>query len=183
MILFVNACPRTDSRTAFLARKLLAGLGEYEELTLREESLLPMSEERLARRTALLQAGRYDHPDFVLPRQFAAADTVVIAAPYWDYSFPSLLKLYIENIYAVGIVSRYDENGMPQGLCKARQLYYVTTAGGPYDGRFSFEYIKALAQNCFGIPEVSLIKAEMLDVEGFDAAAILREAAARYGLE
>lgn len=182
MILYVNACPRQDSRTAFLAHKLLDSLGEYEEITLKDVDLRPLSEERLNRRTALLQADGTEHPMFTLARQFAAADTVVIAAPYWDFSFPSLLKLYIENIYAVGIVSRYSEEGVPVGLCRAEKLYYVTTAGGPYDGRFSFDYIKTLAQTCFGISEVNLIKAEMLDVAGFNAEALLQEAVVRYGL-
>ena len=38
-------------------------------------------------------------------RTIANADKIVIAAPFWDMSFPSLLKVYIENIYTIGIVS------------------------------------------------------------------------------
>lgn len=51
-----------------------------------------------------------------------------------DLSFPARLKIYLENIYVTGIVSKYDENGRPRGLCRAERLYYVTTAGGPFDG-------------------------------------------------
>ena len=81
--------------------------------------------------------------------------------------------MYIENIYAVGIISKYDANGMPVGLCKASELIYVTTAGGKYIPDFSYDYIKALSERYFGIPSTRLIKAEMLDIEGMNAEEIL----------
>ena len=102
-------------------------------------------------------------------------DENVIAAPYWDGSFPAMLKTYIENIYAIGIVTKYDNNGHPQGLCRAKKLYYVTTAGGRYNPRFSYDYLKYLVKNMFGIKDMELIYAEYLDVEGYDAEAILSE--------
>ena len=71
---------------------------------------------------------------------------------------------YIENIYITGIVSEYTENGMPHGLCKAEKLYYVTTAGGPYNQDFSYGYIKSLAMDFFGIKNTELVMQEMLDV-------------------
>ena len=111
---------------------------------------------------------------FDYAKQFAGADTIIIAAPYWDLSFPATLKTYIENIYVTGIVSAYDESGMPVGLCKAKELYYVTTAGGPYDPTYSYGYIESLAKNFFGIPETHLVKVEMLDIEGYDAEEILK---------
>lgn len=99
----------------------------------------------------------------------------MIAAPFWDLSFPAILKTYIENIYVTGIVSRYSKDGKPEGLCKAKTIYYVTTAGGYYDGRYSFEYIKDMAENYFGIEKSVLIKAEMLDIAGNDPEKILAE--------
>ena len=111
---------------------------------------------------------------FDLSKQFAKADKIVFSAPYWDLSFPSLLKLYIENIFVNGIVFEYDSNGVPHGLCKADEVIYVTTAGGPYIADYSFGYIKDLAVNYLGIPNATLIKAEMLDVEGFDADEIVK---------
>ena len=88
----------------------------------------------------------------------------MIAAPFWDLSFPAILKLYIENIYITGIVSEYTENGMPHGLCKAKKLYYVTTAGGPYNPDFSYGYIKSLVTDYFGIKDTELVMQDMLDV-------------------
>ena len=175
MILYINACVREDSRTDRIARALLDQLGGgYEELCLPDLNILPLDEERLNRRTQLIESGQYDDPLFDYAKQFAAADTIVIAAPFWDLSFPATLKIYLENIYVIGIVSEYGADGMPHGLCKADKLYYVTTAGGPFTPGYSYDYIKELATVCFGINKTELIKAEMLDVYGFDADEIVR---------
>ena len=176
MILYVNACVREESRTDRIARALLQTLGNaYEEVKLSEDIPEPLSGERLRQRTELIEQGDYGHPMFRMARQFQWADVIVIAAPYWDLSFPAVLKAYLENIYVTGLVSEYGANGMPHGLCLAKKLYYVTTAGGHYVPNYSYEYIRALATNCFGIPETELIKAEMLDVEGYDAEEVVQQ--------
>lgn len=177
MTLYVNCCAREDSRTELLARAVLENLGgDFEELDLYHEDLKPLTNEALKERTALLEAADYASPSFRYAKQFAGADVIVIAAPYWDLSFPSQLKVYIENIYVTGIVSAYDAAGIPQGLCRAKKLYYVVTAGGPYQPEFSFDYIRTMATQFFGIGEAVLIKAEMLDVAGACPQTILGEA-------
>jgi FMN-dependent NADH-azoreductase len=175
-LLYINACVRKDSRTDRIARKLvgdLIGSGTAEEIRLDSAGLLPLNEERLQERTELIGKRAWDSPVFRYARQFADADVIVIAAPYWDGSFPAVLKLYLENIYVTGIVSHYSDDGRPCGMCRAGKLYYVTTAGGPYRPDYSYDYLRDLAVNCFGIPETELIKAEMLDVQGYDAKAIV----------
>ena len=77
----------------------------------------------------------------------------------------------------VGITFRYTEEGVPASLCRAKSLHYVTTAGGNYvPEEFGFGYVKALAQGFYGIPDVRLIRAAGLDIDGADAEAILRAA-------
>ena len=174
MTLYINCCVREESRTERLAKAVLRKLaGEFTELNLYEENLKPLDRDTLNKRTALIEQGDYSDPMFDHAKQFASADTIVIAAPYWDLSFPSTLKIYIENIYVTGIVSAYDESGMPVGLCKAKELYYITTAGGPYDPTYSYGYIESLAKSFFGIPTTHLVKAEMLDIVGNKAEEIL----------
>ena len=178
MILFINACVRADSRTEQLARALLRKLGGAQtEVKLAEQPLEPLSEARLDRRTELIERGSYDDPMFRLARQFQQADGIVSAAPYWDLGFPALLKLYLENIYVTGLVSEYTEEGIPRGLCRAKKLYYVMTAGGTYvPEEFGYGYVKALAQNFYGIQDVELIKAVGLDIIGADVNKIIGEA-------
>ena len=175
MTLYINCCIREESRTDRLARAVLQKLGgDFTELKLYEANLKPLDRDTMNKRTALIERGDYSDPMFDCAKQFASADTIVIAAPYWDLSFPATLKIYIENIYVTGIVSAYDESGMPVGLCKAKELYYVTTAGGPYDPAYSYGYVESLAKSFFGIPVTHLVKAEMLDIVGNDAEEILR---------
>jgi FMN-dependent NADH-azoreductase len=177
MTLYINCCVRDESRTDRLAKAVLKKIGgDYIELKLYEENLKPLSKETLNRRTELIEKGDYSDGMFSCAKQFANADIIVISAPYWDLSFPATLKNYIENIYVTGIVSAYGEDGMPVGLCKAKELYYVTTAGGPYEPEYSYGYIENMSKNFFGIPKTYLVKAEMLDIAGNDAEEILTDA-------
>ena len=176
-ILFVNACTRKDSRTKILADYLLAKFkGPIQERNLSSTPLLPLSEKMLERRTVLANKQDFNHPLFQLAKEFAAADTIVIAAPFWDLSFPALLKIYIENINVIGITFAYNQDGSPYGLCKAKKLYYVTTAGGPIiNDAYGYGYVKEVAQKFYAIPEIYCIKAENLDVENADVAKILHD--------
>ena len=174
-ILFVNACPRQNSRTKLLANYLLSKLkGPLYERNLANTELLPLTEDTLALRENFACRGDFVHPLFALAREFATADSIVIAAPFWDLSFPALLKLYIEHINVVGVTFAYHTDGRPYGLCKAKKLYYITTAGGPIvNDAYGYGYIQALAKNFYGIPNIYCIKAENLDVDGMNVENIL----------
>lgn len=176
MNLYINCCVRKNSRTDRLAREVLKKLdGPFEELKLETEGLMPLTAETLEKRTKRMEQGDYSDEMFRYAKQFAAAEHIVIGAPYWDMSFPSSFKVYLENIYVMGIVSKYGKDGRPAGLCKAKTLTYVTTAGGPYEPAFSYGYIKTLAEQYMGIGEAKLVYAENLDIVGNDAEAILEK--------
>lgn len=177
-ILYIDACVRSDSRTRRLADCLLARLGgEVETLRLGDLDFPKTDEAFLRRRDALIAAGRYDDPAFAPARQFAAAEEIVIAAPYWDLSFPAALKQYFEHINVLGLTFGYTPEGTPLGLCRAKKLWYVTTAGGAYvPWDYGFGYVEALARSFYGIPETELVRAAGLDIAGADPEAILREA-------
>ena len=96
-----------------------------------------------------------------------------------DLSFPAMLKQYLELINVVGITFKYSKEGVPLGRCRAGSLFYVTTAGGRYvPEEFGFGYVKALAQNFYGIPDVRKIEAVGLDIDGADIDAIMERASA-----
>ena len=177
-VLFINACVRPQSRTFRLAQTVLARLsGHLTEVDLSATPVPFLDRERLARRNELLAAGDFNAPMLRHAVQFSKADTVVIAAPYWDLMFPALLKAYLEAITVSGLTFRYSEQGFPVSQCKAKRLIYVTTAGGyigEYD--FGFQYVSTLARGFFGISEVSCVKAEGLDIVGAVVEAILQAA-------
>lgn len=177
-ILYVNACVRQESRTKKLAEKLLSKLGEpYEELCLEKIAFPIVNEEYLIKRDQLISKGDFQSPMFDLARQFSEAKTIVIAAPFWDLSFPSVLKQYLEQINVVGITFKYSAEGVPVALCKANRLFYVTTAGGHYVPEdYGFGYVKALAQNFYGIQDVRKMEAVGLDIYGANVSSIMRDA-------
>jgi len=165
MTLYINACVREKSRTEILSNELLSKLGEYEEVKLENVDFPKTNEAFLKKRDSFIASRTFDDPMFDLARQFAKAETIVIAAPYWDLSFPAMLKQYIEHINVLGITFEYTPEGIPKGLCRASKLYYVMTAGGTYvPEEFGFGYIKSLAENFYGIRDIKLIKATGLDI-------------------
>ena len=181
MILHVDSTVREDSRTRRLAERLVSRLSDDEVrvLHLEDDRLRPFDAKMLDRRTRAIEAGRWDSPLLAKAHEFAAADQIVVAAPFWDLSFPSLLKTYIEWISIIGVVFRYSDDGRPVGLCRARRLFYVSTAGGPAEtDPFGFGYVEALARNYWGIPVVRRIAATGLDIVGADVEEILRSAEA-----
>ncbi|MBO5691816.1 MAG: NAD(P)H-dependent oxidoreductase, partial [Spirochaetaceae bacterium] len=135
-VLFVNGCVRENSRTLELARHLLtllstdlAGAGDFaessplvvEELELAQLALSGHSRKSLGERDKLLQSRDFHHEMFDYAHQFASADLIVVAAPYWDLSFPAIVKTYIENICVSGITFDY-EGAVPVGMCRAKKF-------------------------------------------------------------
>ena len=177
-ILFLNACARPASRTLELAQTFLQTLkGEIQEVRLQETYLPPLDLKGIEKRDQAARTRDFSDPVFDAAKQFAAADIIVIAAPYWDMMFPAVLKTYLENITVSGVTFDYSDQGQPLSLCRARALHYVTTSGG-FIGQndFGFSYIKALAQGFFGIGSVTRYAAEGLDIFGADTAGILKKA-------
>ncbi|OUO30040.1 NAD(P)H-dependent oxidoreductase [Eubacterium sp. An3] len=177
-ILFIDACARPESRTRRLARHVLEQLqGENVKVQLyEEEQLLPLNNDRLQRRNGYVAAGDFAEEIFRYARQFAQADEIVIAAPYWDLLFPAVLRAYLELVTVTGVTFYYTPEGVPKGMCRAGRIIYVTTAGGPIGANnFGYDYVKALADTFYGIPETVCVKAENLDIVGADPEMILKD--------
>ena len=176
-ILFVNGCLRNNSRTLELAKHVLGALsGETEEVNLYSAGLSPLSLSEMEIRDKAARSKDFSDGIFTLAKQFAATETIVLAAPYWDLSFPAVVKTYFEKITVNGLTFAYGENGIPQGLCKGKRLIYVTTAGGPIVYNFGYEYVSTLVKGFYGIQETDFVCAAGLDVYGADVAKIMSDA-------
>ena len=177
-ILYIDSCVRKGSRTDMLARYVLEKLdGKIHELRLEDMALTPLDGAALDKRTALTDSGNFSDDMFIPARQFAAADIIVISAPYWDLSFPSMVKVYFEHINILGITFEYSENGIPVSLCKAKKLIYVSTSGGPvYGSNMGFDYVKAIAESFYGIKDILYFDAQGLDIAGSDVDAAMENA-------
>lgn len=179
--LIVDCCLRGKaSRTARLRDAFIAALPgdvEVETLVLEEEALCCLTGAHFEQRQRLLDAGALDHPRFRYARQFAGADIVCVAAPFWDLSFPALLKVYIEHVSVEGITFGGADNQLV-GLCRGSDLVLLTTRGGFYEGNpmeMGSRYLDAL-HTFFGFDRYRCVAADGLDLDGAHAQEILERA-------
>lgn len=180
-ILYIDASVRPDSRTKRLAHHFFKEIEELnanvKEIYLTNECIPPLNRESLEHRTRLSEEQNFDEPIFHYAKEYSNADMIVISAPYWDLSFPATLKTYIEAINVVGLTFVYNEKGQPVGLCNAKKLIYITTAGGKiFSDEYGYGYIKELAQKYHGIKETEYIKAEELDIIDANVEEIIKKA-------
>ena len=182
-LLFIDACVnRGISSTEQLAQALLKEMnqnGEYEieTLNLEDEDLKLFTGKESALRESLTRAGNFEGPLFTYAKQFAAADRIVVAAPYWDFSFPARMKCYLEQICVTGLTFTFSSKGIPGGLCHADSLHYVTTSGGSIgELNLGYEYLEKLCKVYYGINETVCYTAEGLDIEGNSVEEIMKEA-------
>lgn len=189
-LLYIDSCtrPAPESRSATLGREFL---NEYtllhpgttvERVVLRDRDLHPYGIAEVNARVEHITKKEFNVPMFALARQFAAADKIIIVAPFWDCSFPAMLKIYFEHVCVQDVTFGYDATGQI-GLCRASALAYITTSGGCYDfcsGMNAMEMatpaIRAMAM-MYGIPRCQFTSAEGLDIEGNDPAEIMEQAA------
>jgi len=64
--------------------------------------------------------------------ELQAADTIVIGAPMYNFTIPSLLKAWIDLVVRLGKTVAYGANG-PQGLLMNKRVFVVTARGGAYE--------------------------------------------------
>ncbi|MDD3746719.1 MAG: NAD(P)H-dependent oxidoreductase [Anaerostipes sp.] len=179
-ILLLDACVSTNhpSRTRILCENYMEQYkttqDEIAHVVLEDLGLAPLTTQMLEKRNKLIEEQKYDDEMFALARQFQKADRVILAAPFWDMTFPSVVKIYIEQIMIGGITFKYEDNSAV-GLCQADKLVYIMTAGG-YVGEqnLGYEYIKSIA-DMLGIEETELYCGEGLDIWGADVDKILED--------
>lgn len=183
-LLYIDCCISqrgADSRTRALADAFWAAFREehpdagIETVHLETAGLRPLLPADLDRRDGQARQGDFSGEDFRLARQFQAADKIVAAAPFWDLSFPALLRLYIEHISACGLCYHYEADGC-HGDCRGQRLAYLTT-GGDFEkpdslGVLYWRQICAM----FGIPRFDYVFADGLDLDPARAPEIMAAA-------
>jgi FMN-dependent NADH-azoreductase len=93
-----------------------------------------------------------------------AADVVVLGAPMINFTIPSTLKAWIDNVARAGRTFSYSEAG-PKGLVTGKQVILIGARGGVYSEAakpldFQIPYLKSVL-GFLGMTEV-----EVLEVDG-----------------
>lgn len=103
-----------------------------------------------------------------LNEQFIAADKYVFVTPFWNFSFPPVMKAYLDSVSVAGKSFKYTELG-PVGLLTDKKALHIQARGGLYsegpaaDLEMGHRYIGVMMQ-FFGVPSF-----EGLFVEGHNA--------------
>ena len=104
-----------------------------------------------------------------LIEEIEAADTILIAAPMYNFTIPSTLKAWIDHITRSGRTFRYTAQG-PEGLLKGKKVFVVTARGGIYSGDspmksydFHEPYLRTML-GFLGLRDVTFIHAEGLQI-------------------
>jgi FMN-dependent NADH-azoreductase len=119
--------------------------------------------------------------DSAVLEEFLAADVLVIGAPLYNFSLPSQLKAWIDRISIKDKTFRYTAKG-PEGLAGDKKVIVAVARGGLYapgaGTEFGESYLKLLF-GFLGIKEVSLVRAEGLNVSPEQRESSLRAAQAQ----
>lgn len=163
-LFYIDSCLRSGSKTKRIADALIYRLSDkYEVDTIRlSEYDFPVVKNDILNE----RSNGYVTEEYVqIARKIAAADRLVISAPFWDMSFPSALKVFLENMSLFNVTFASNEKEC-YGLCKAEKVLYITTRGMNIKTGDEMEqatpYIKAISK-LWGLGELHVIAAENMD--------------------
>lgn len=127
-LVVIDACVRqSDSRTLRIAEPIIEALSKRYKVIrydLPEMDIVPLNPGLFEER------GLGEIPSWAkeAATSIAKADRILIAAPFWDMSFPAVLKCFFEQVSLFDIT--FTDNGKTcVGLCKAPKVLYITTRG------------------------------------------------------
>lgn len=170
-LVVINACVREkESRTLRIAEPLITSLSNRFEVIRYDlpemEGIVPLTTKLLAER------GRGEIPAWALEsaRSIASADFILIAAPFWDMSFPAVIKCFFEQV-SLFDVTFTDSGSTCEGLCKAPKVLYITTRGMDIPNgdhrELATPYLRALGE-LWNLGEITTIAAWNMDYSSPD---------------
>lgn len=184
-LVFINACIRTtESRTYRIAAPLIEKLRTQYEITtidLTSIKLAPIHTDQFYDRgQGIFQEHILEYAETV-----EKADRIVIAAPFWDMSFPAVLKVFFEQISLPGYTFDDGETRCI-GRCRCKKLLYITTRGMNIKTGDALEqavsYLKALSW-LWGLGDVYCIACENMDYISETERELKIQQAISYGMK
>ncbi|WP_223700879.1 FMN-dependent NADH-azoreductase [Sutcliffiella deserti] len=103
-----------------------------------------------------------------LSEQFISADKYIFVTPLWNFSFPPVMKAYLDSVAVAGKAFKYTAEG-PVGLLTDKKALHIQARGGIYSEgpaagmEMGHRYLTVLMQ-FFGVPSF-----DGLFVEGHNA--------------
>lgn len=164
-LVYIDACMRLESsKTRRIAEPIITKLAERYTITKFVLNELPLE---VVKKDLVQQrmCGKYDAQSLSWAMTIRDADRIVIAAPFWDMSYPAALKNFLELCSIFNVTFKSDDKTC-YGNCKAEKLLYITTRGmdiSTYDPlEQATPYLKALSW-LWGIGPMDVISAQNMD--------------------
>ncbi|WP_221392850.1 FMN-dependent NADH-azoreductase [Dyadobacter sp. NIV53] len=104
------------------------------------------------------------------------ADIIVINVPTYNFSIPSSVKAWIDQVVRAGITFKYDENG-PMGFVTGKKAYVAISSGaifseGPFKANdFVEPYLKTVL-GFIGITDLTFFRVEGMGIPGIKDTAL-----------
>jgi FMN-dependent NADH-azoreductase len=164
-LLYIDACIRDEmSRTKQIATPIVEALKqkyEVQTLVINDLDLSIVKKELITKRNNGVIAPQV----MSWAESVRDADRIVIAAPFWDMSFPAALKNFLELCSIFDVTFKSDEKTC-YGNCKAEKMLYITTRGMDISTGDVLEqgtpYLKAISW-LWGIGPMQVISAQNMD--------------------
>ena len=105
-----------------------------------------------------------------------AADIIVISTPLINFSIPSSLKVWLDNIARAGVTFSYSAEGV-KGLITGKKVYVALASGAiysegpmqPYD--HAIPYLKSML-SFIGMTDITVLRAEGTSIPGIQDIAL-----------
>ncbi|WP_379920968.1 FMN-dependent NADH-azoreductase [Erythrobacter sp. R86502] len=111
--------------------------------------------------------------------ELQAADTIVIAAPVYNFAPPATLKAWADLVARVGTTFRYTETG-PEGLLTGKKAYLAIASGGTPAGSdidFMTRWLTFFL-GFIGITDVEMVAADgIMGIDGAETIAAAQQKA------
>lgn len=166
-ILHINSSAKVDhSNTRIIGQYLVDTLAEpVVSRDLAQQPLPPISAEDLVAVHGSLDSDRASAQTQMtlsetLIDELKSANTLVIAAPMYNFGIPASLKQWIDAICRAGVSFKYTEQG-PVGLLGIKRAFIITASGGTPIGSeldFASGYLEHICR-FIGVEEVFHIHA------------------------
>jgi len=99
-----------------------------------------------------------------LSDQFVSADKYVFVSPLWNFSFPPVMKAYLDAVAVAGKSFKYTAEGSV-GLLTDKKAYHIQANGGIYSRgpagelEMGHRYMRIM-MNFFGVPSIGSLFVE-----------------------
>ena len=164
-VLYIKSTPKStdDSWSLKMSENFLENYRKFnpddviDELNLYNEGIQALNEEEIRKMPMPEETEEKKYAS-----QFMEYDKFVIAAPFWNFSIPSILKAYIDRLLITGRTFKYTENGF-QSLVYGKKAIFLMGRGGAYSEEpmksmeNGIKYLNLIFRDFFGLETDSVV--------------------------